>query len=187
MEHHDKKRKADTSSFLSDSEVESIHSWVDKFGKNWFKTSLHKKYDAKKALKLNYKIIGFGFNRLVYDLNNGYVLKVAVSPEGYISNENEYDIYRNCDKQLKGYLCPVIERGHGWIVMKKMKTSLIRAAMDTDKLILLQLTFLKHGIIPIDLRLANVAFTEENEMVAVDYGLFTTGGKTPLRFLAKLL
>jgi hypothetical protein len=184
---HGEKLKSNISSILSPAEIESIHSWVAQFRRHWYKTPIHKSYDAKKALKLNYKIIGSGFNRIVYDLNNGYVLKVALSPEGFISNENEYDVYLNCDDELKRHLCPVKESGHGWIIMKKMKPKLSRAVMESHKLIQLQLKFLRYGIIPIDLRHANVAYSEENEMVVIDYGLFSRGFRSPLRFVTKLL
>ncbi|KMY51479.1 hypothetical protein [Peribacillus loiseleuriae] len=57
--------------------------------------------------------------------------------------------------------------------MKKMETNMPQAIMKYTKLIELELIFLSYGIIPIDLRLANVAFSEDNEMVVIDYGLFT--------------
>jgi hypothetical protein len=44
----------------------------------------------------------------------------------------------------------------------------------------LELKFLSYGVIPIDLRLANVAYSEDNKMVVIDYGLFTMDFKSPV-------
>ena len=179
----EEKLKSDKSSFLSPAEIHSIHSWMAELKRHWYKIPSHQKYHSKKVLKLNYEIIGHGLNRIVYDLNNGYVLKIAISAVGLMSNENEYDVYHNCDDEIKRYLCPVIEKGYGWIIMKKMKSKLSHAIKESPKLIKLELKFIRHGILPVDLRFANVAYTEENEMVVIDYGLFSRGFKSPLRFL----
>ena len=64
--------------------------------------------------------------------------------------------------------------------MKKMGTKVPLAIMEYTKLIELELKFLRYGIIPIDLRLDNVAFSEDNEMVVIDYGLFTMDLKSPV-------
>ena len=52
--------------------------------------------------------------------------------------------------------------------------------MEYTKLIELELKFLSYGIIPIDLRLVNVAYSEDDEMVVIDYGLFTMDYKSPV-------
>jgi hypothetical protein len=125
-------------------------------------------------------MIGYGFNRIVFDLNNGYILKIAMCDVGLIGNANEAHIYNNCKKEVKKYLCPVKEFGSGWIIMKKMDNKVPFAIMEYAKLIELQINFLMHGIIPIDLRLANVAYTEDNQMVVIDYGLFTLDLESPV-------
>ena len=78
---------------------------------------------ANNTLKFKYKMIGHGFNRIVYDLDNGYILKIALSYVGLIGNANEAYLYNNCNEEVKKYLCPVKEFGSGWIIMKKMETN----------------------------------------------------------------
>ncbi|ALC81616.1 MULTISPECIES: hypothetical protein [Bacillus] len=161
-------------SMLSHDEIEAIESWISQMGKyRFFKTAKQKMLAAKEILNLKYNMIGHGNNRIVYDLNNGYILKIALSDLGIICNTNEYYIYNNCNEEVQKHICPVMEFGPSWIIMKKMDTKMQHVISDYTKLIELKLKFLKFGIIPIDLRLANAAFTEENQMVVIDYGLFT--------------
>ncbi|MFF2498804.1 hypothetical protein [Peribacillus sp. NPDC058075] len=162
------------STMLSRQEIKAIESWISQMGKfQFFETSGQKMTSAKKTLQFKYKIIGHGFNRVVYDLNNGYILKVAFSEIGLLSNENEAYIYNNCNEKVKKYICPVEEHGTGWIIMKKVDTKVPFTIKEYTKLIKLELKLLTYGIIPIDLRLDNVGYNENDEMVVIDYGLFT--------------
>jgi len=43
-----------------------------------------------------YRLMGFGSCRRVYNLNNGYVVKVARDIRGVEQNKNEYQIHSNC-------------------------------------------------------------------------------------------
>lgn len=173
------------SKMLSRQEIKAIESWISQMGPfQFYKTVIQKVSTARKTLKFKYKMVGHGFNRVVFDLNNGYILKIALSEVGLISTANEAYIYNNCNEEVKKYLCPVKEYGTGWIIMKKMDINMARAIMEYPKLIKLELKFLKYGIIPIDLRFANVGFTENDEMVVIDYGLFTMDLNSPvLRWL----
>ncbi|MDP1420198.1 hypothetical protein Q8G35_17825 [Peribacillus simplex] len=173
------------STMLSRQEIKAIESWISQMGTfQFYKTAGQKMSTARKTLKFKYKIIGHGFNRVVYDLNNGYILKVAFSEVGLISNANEAYIYNNCNEKAKKYFCPVKEHGTGWIIMKKVDTKVPFAIKEYTKLIKLELKFLRYGIIPIDLRLDNVGYNENDEMVVIDYGLFTLDLKSPvLRWL----
>ncbi|SIR58885.1 hypothetical protein SAMN05878482_104380 [Peribacillus simplex] len=169
------------STMLSRQEINAIESWISQIGIfQFYKTVGQKMSAARKTLKLKYKIIGHGFNRVVYDLNNGYILKVAFSEVGLISNANEAYLYNNCNEEVKKYLCPVKEHGTGWIIMKKVDTKVPFAIKEYTKLIKLELKFLRYGIIPIDLRLDNVGYNEKDEMVVIDYGLFTMDLKSPV-------
>jgi hypothetical protein len=67
---------------------------------------------AKEILQLKYKKIGNGWQRIVYDLNNGYVLKVALTKKGIQCNKKEFKIYNHCRADLRKHLCPVKEVGH---------------------------------------------------------------------------
>ncbi len=173
--------QSNKSSMLSREEIQAIESWISQIGDyHIFTTTQQRIVTAKNTLKFKYKIIGHGFNRIVYDLNNGYILKVALSEVGLIGNANEAYLYNNCTEEVQKYLCPVKEFGTGWLIMKKLATNIPQAIMEYPKLIELQFIFLSYGIIPIDLRLANVAFSEDNEMVVIDYGLFTMDLKSPV-------
>ncbi|MFP3511289.1 hypothetical protein SB775_16880 [Peribacillus sp. SIMBA_075] len=177
--HQPNKRK-----LLSQQEIKAIESWVSQMWTyQFYKTARQIVSTASKTLKFKYKMIGYGLNRVVYDLNNGYILKIALSEVGLISNANEAYIYNNCNKEVKKYLCPVKEYGLGWIIMKKVDTKV--SIREYTKLIKLELKFLRYGIIPIDLRLDNVGFNENNEMVVIDYGLFTMDLISP--FLRRLV
>ncbi|MFJ8069937.1 hypothetical protein ACIQZD_13430 [Peribacillus sp. NPDC096447] len=173
------------STMLSMQEIRAIESWISQIGiSSFYKTVGQKISTASKTLKFKYKMIGHGLNRVVYDLNNGYILKIALSEVGLISNANEAYIYNNCNEEVKKYLCPVKEHGTGWIIMKKVDTKVPFAIKEYTKLIKLELKLLRYGIIPIDLRLDNVGYNENDEMVVIDYGLFTMDLKSPvLRWL----
>ncbi|MCP3764745.1 hypothetical protein NLX67_20640 [Domibacillus sp. A3M-37] len=172
--------QSNKSSILSPEEIKAIESWISQMGKYFFETARQKMVTAKKTLKFKYKLIGHGDNRVVYDLNNGYVLKIALSEVGLIGNANEAYLYNNCNEEVQKYLCPVKEFGSGWIIMKKMDINVPLTIMKYKKLIELELECLRYDIIPIDLRLANVAFSEDNEMVIIDYGLFIMDLKSPV-------
>ncbi|ROR28339.1 hypothetical protein EDD66_105281 [Mobilisporobacter senegalensis] len=47
-----------------------------------------------------YKYIAEGSGRRVYDLGNGYVVKVAKNPRGFAQNKVEYDIAKNSNLQI---------------------------------------------------------------------------------------
>ncbi|MGE7903249.1 hypothetical protein ACQKNS_02415 [Peribacillus sp. NPDC094092] len=177
----ERKNQPNKSTMLSMQEINAIENWISQMGKfQFYKTAGQRISTARKSLKLKYTIIGHGFNRVVYDLNNGYILKVAFSEVGLISNANEAYIYNNCNVEVKKYLCPVKEHGTGWIIMKKVDTRVPLAIKEYAKLIKLELKFLRYGIIPIDLRLDNVGYNENDEMVVTDYGLFTLDLNSPV-------
>jgi len=161
---------------VSSDDRRSISRWIAKMGRyNWLTmgryNSLSSKRRAKIAraeLRLPYRSLGHGFYRLVYDLGNGYVLKVAISSSGMRCNELEYRLYASCTKHIKQHLCPVVGFGDGWIMMKKMKVS---GTGKHHKLNLLREKFRKAGIQPNDMRRANSAMYK-GRIVVVDYGNF---------------
>lgn len=90
------------SAMLSMQEIKAIESWISQIGIfQIYITAGQLVSTARKTLKFKYKIIGHGFNRVVYDLNNGYILKIALSQVGLISNANEAYIYNNCNEEVK--------------------------------------------------------------------------------------
>jgi hypothetical protein len=68
---------------------------------------------AKTILQLKHEMIGNGRNRIVYDLNNRYVLKIAITKWGIQNNKTEFKIYKHCPVGLREHLCLVKEAGHG--------------------------------------------------------------------------
>ncbi|WP_347942110.1 hypothetical protein AAEY33_10650 [Peribacillus simplex] len=176
-----RKQQPNKSTILSRQEITAIESWISQIGIfQFYITAGQLVSTARKTLKFKYKMIGQGFNRVVYDLNNGYILKIALSEVGLISTANEAYIYNNCNEEVRKDLCPVKEHGTGWIIMKKVDTKVPFAIKEYRKLIQLELKFIRHGIIPIDLRIDNVGYNENDEMVVLDYGLFTMDLKNPV-------
>lgn len=82
------------------------------------------KYDfdelRKKVKNKEYKLIGSGSSRLVYDLNNGYVLKVAKDIRGLNQNEAENKIYQSCKSTFFAEIIEVSEN-NVFLVMPKAK------------------------------------------------------------------
>ena len=162
---------------VSSDDRRSISRWIDKMGRynrltmgqyNRL-TSERRAKIARAELRLPYRSLGHGFYRLVYDMGNGYVLKVAISSSGMRCNELEYRLYTSCTKHLKQHLCPVVGFGHGWIMMKKVKVS---GTGKHHKLNLIRKKFRKAGIQPTDMRRAGNSAMYEGRIVVVDYGNF---------------
>ncbi|MFD2924730.1 hypothetical protein [Halobacillus naozhouensis] len=162
------------STFLTKKEWRSIELWLytmEKYG-HYSDDRLARK--AKKKMGLSYDVLGHGSFRVVFDLNNDYVLKVVTRRMGFISNEIEMDLFRECPKHLRNYLCPVYEFGHGWIIMRKMIRTVSMEERDhRKKLVKLEDDFLKEGIHPGDLNEENLALSRTGKLVVIDYGHFS--------------
>jgi hypothetical protein len=176
------------SKYLSDTDIEQIAVWVAQIDKVKIKLGEEKIDTTNKAtsiMQLNYHIIGGGKHRIVFDLNNEYVLKVAISEWGLLSNENEFVFYHHCTDHLRKYLCPAVELGRGWLIMKKMLIKVPEDEESHKKLSLLEAKFVENGIIPGDVRRkkvkpggikrGNLALSDEGEIVIIDYGNFSYG------------
>lgn len=175
------------SSFLTGKEMKCIDTWISQMEKYSFRIPSEKRKIAQNTLYLlPYETIGNGFNRIVYDLGNGYVLKIALSEIGLKSNSQEFNLYHSAHPDIQKSLCPVMEKGQGWIVMKKMDGKASINVENIQKLSELAIKFLRQGIVPVDLRLANVALTHENQMVVIDFGLFQTNEEF-IKYFRKLL
>ncbi|WP_216828332.1 hypothetical protein [Alkalihalobacterium elongatum] len=151
----------------------SINLWLSKMKYYQNLNFLQRGNIAKKILKLQYKIIGHGYHRIVYDLENGSVLKVATSINGINSNITEHHIYTQSPPHLLKYLSPVKAFGYGWLVMEK-NTEKIQDDNGTykNKLTVLRESFIREGIIPKDLKRGNLALSYEGEIIVIDYGNF---------------
>ncbi|MED4210632.1 hypothetical protein P4662_15305 [Priestia megaterium] len=161
------------SAILRDEDIKSINLWITKMRRYKTQDTEWMTKAAVRTLKLDYKIIGYGYERVTYDLQNGYVLKVATSDLGLKSNKNEFIIYKYCHAKLKEHLCPIKEVGYGWIIMKKMTISVPRTEEYDNQLKYLKKRFRQYGVRPKDLVRPNLALTKKGKIVFIDYGDFT--------------
>jgi hypothetical protein len=158
---------------LSDRDIQSINLWISKMNYYEDQDRKQKVKNAKRTLRFKYKIIGYGWHRIVYKLNNGYILKVAISNHGFKSNETEYKVYTNCPSELRKSLCPVKEIGHGWIIMEKMASYIPVTKVSSEKLSELENKFLKYRIDPKDImNRSNLVLSKTGEITVIDYGDF---------------
>ncbi|MFD0696339.1 hypothetical protein ACFQZT_19930 [Paenibacillus sp. GCM10027628] len=139
------------------------------------------------------KILGSGGTRVVYDLDNGYVIKIAKSQKGIRCNKMEVTLYRSSPNAIKKYFAPIInyDKVYRWLIMKKYIQK-----FPSDSLIykrqLRQLVkkFLDQGIIPSkgigryynpyapNLRLKHLRLKGSKQIVVIDYGGFKYAHKS---------
>lgn len=67
------------------------------------------------------KAINYGTRRIVYDLENGTVLKIAKSKIGVESNMTEVKIYKSSHFPIKNHLGQFLkyEDDYSWLIMKR--------------------------------------------------------------------
>lgn len=127
------------------------------------------------------KIIGSGYRRIVYDLGNGNVIKVAKSTSGFISNKSEVIIYHSCPAPVKQLLGEIIDydNKYRWVKMKKYHHKLPHLTKYKQKLYKLRRLFLKYGIIPYEVtgrsgrpNYQNLRLKANGEIIVIDYGNF---------------
>jgi hypothetical protein len=136
--------------------------------------------NLKKMLK-GKKLIGIGSTRLVFDLSNGNVLKLAVSNKGFQCNITEARIYSYASPEIRKHLGR-IKKYHfkyRWLVMKKYKLNLRETRINKRRLNKLKVTFRKNGIIAKDIisesgkiNRGNSSLINKNQVVIIDYGKF---------------
>jgi hypothetical protein len=170
---------------LSETDLTSINFWISNLEHQKIKdneSKLKVVNQAENTLNFSYKLIGSGRSRIVFDLENGFVLKIAISYVGIIANEREYNHYSHCPDDLRRYLCPVEAFGHSWIIMKKMESTHPNDEKYNKKLLKMEKKFIKYGISPDDIRnenghpkLKNLAVSEEGVIIIIDYGSFKHG------------
>jgi hypothetical protein len=123
--------------------------------------------------------IGVGLKRIVYDLDNGYVLKVAKSKNGIDCNKKEVMIYRSFPPTIKKYLGRIRKHSneYSWIIMKKYGMDFHNTKINKRKLSDMIRKFRRYGIIPNDIsgRRAshnNLRLDFNGKIVVIDYGNF---------------
>ncbi|WP_261302755.1 hypothetical protein [Paenibacillus andongensis] len=131
------------------------------------------KKKIKKMIK-GKRVIGVGKWRVVHDLGNHHVIKVAKSENGRSSNKQEVNIYKSVPSRFKKYLGKVITHGYGYriLIMKKYKRMFPRSKKYQRKLSSLKRRFMRKGIIPRDLHSTNLRLKNSGRIVIIDYGNF---------------
>ncbi|MBP1933698.1 hypothetical protein [Ammoniphilus resinae] len=156
----------------------SIQEWIDTLNQHGEAEKAHRANQAKKKLNLPYKILGVGNNRIVYEWNEKYILKVAISKKGIRQISNETRLFTCATDELRKYLAPVTESGPGWLLMKKMVTPIPTTKKSLREVLRIILTFEQANICPKDIlgknepKWSNFALDQEGELVIIDYGGF---------------
>lgn len=164
--------------FLSSSDLKVINKWIKKLEEKYYDSKKNKDV-ARSNLKLPYKEIGAGVHRIVFDLKNGTVLKVAITKSGLRNNKNEAEIYRTFNSPLKAHLAKVLGNGHGWIIMEKINQELSQTAENCDRVYKLREMFLAEGMRSSDIvrrskkeaKWKNVR-SRGDMIIVIDYGPF---------------
>lgn len=87
----------------------------------------------KKLKKGELKFIGNGSCRRVFDLGNGYVIKVAKDIRGVFQNKAEYSIFHNCKSDFFAELLSISDDGRSLIMAKAQKIRHIKSVYDYYK------------------------------------------------------
>jgi hypothetical protein len=127
------------------------------------------------------KIIGEGARRLVYDLGNGNVIKVAKSKYGIRSNKREVKTYYSAPSRVKKHIAKIREydKGFYWLIMKKYAVHFPKSRKYKKKLDKVRTEFRGHGIIPYEVvgrhgkpNFQNLRLKTSGKIVVIDYGNF---------------
>jgi hypothetical protein len=144
--------------------------------KNSIKRKLNK--EIKKMFTEN-KMIGSGRNRVVYDLDNGYVLKVARCKTGVRHNKREIEIYKSSTSPIRKHLAKIKDYGKLWLIMKKHDREFPQSKKCNKKLKKLKSQFIKKDIDPKDMfynnnesKGKNLRLDHKGKIIVIDYGAF---------------
>ncbi|SDN18602.1 hypothetical protein SAMN04487897_10260 [Paenibacillus sp. yr247] len=165
---------------LTSNDLKVINKWMKKLKEKYY-NSKNKRNIARSELKLPYEEIGAGLYRIVFDLKNGFVLKVAVSKTGIKNNKNEAEIYKKFKSSLRSHLAKVIDHGYGWIIMEKVDQKVSQNDENREKVLKLRKKFLRRGMRASDIisssskepKWKNIRYREkDNLIIFIDYGPF---------------
>lgn len=82
----------------------------------WFKAIYSMSNDEKSC---RFQYLGQGISRVVYAINDKYVIKVAKNLDGIYQSRVEKYVYKHTDSYLKDYLCPILWYKPKMIVMPR--------------------------------------------------------------------
>ena len=169
----------DVSKHLAPCDLEAIKSWIEKVERHKYRPKKLLGKKAHKDLNLTYKMIGYGKKRIAYDIDNGLVLKIAITTSGIKNNMTEVEIYQTVSSKLRRHLAKVKEHGHGWLIMKKLKKEVKRTNRNKSELKRVQRKFESRGVCPDDLitrkkrvRWSNIRLDAKRKIIIIDYGNF---------------
>lgn len=162
--------------YLTKSDHRSIRRWIKQIAGKEEGLLFSEDYILA-ALRLPYECIGIGKHRIVFDLDNGYVLKVAREPKGIRCNRAEATLYQSSPPHLRKYLCKIAASGHGWLVMKKVDRPLRKRSTYAAKVAGILEKFHAHGIHISDIiskksgrpKKGNIRLTKNKRLVFIDY------------------
>lgn len=147
------------------------------------------KYNLRKRM---YRYIGSGSGRRVYDLGNGYIIKVAKNRKGIAQNQVEYDIALSDDSNLFAKI-PNVSKDYSLLIMEKaeriknfsyiFKYFNVKNYRQLFRLELIKYNLSKYNLVPQDLARSSNWGIINNRPVIVDYGFtFTVRRKYYLFF-----
>lgn len=181
---------------LKPGSLEDIEKWIKKVEDMDHSRKNSSGKHASQKLKLSYKVIGEGKSRIVFDLENGSVLKIAFSVRGIKDIQSEVTLYESSPSTVKNHLAEVIDYGHGWCIMKKIEnvasnSKEYRDLVYRNLVYKLRDEFLREGIIPDDLtnrrndepRWKNFGIDKQGQIVVIDYGNFKKQHSTILHWI----
>lgn len=74
---------------------------------------------SKREIDARFQLFGEGGGRLIYALDNNYVIKLSKFDGGLKQCRAEHYIYNNAQEDLKKYLCPVVWYKEDMLIMRK--------------------------------------------------------------------
>lgn len=163
------------SKYLKSKKLKHIQKWIKILEKGEI---AEQSEEWSKKLKLPYKAIGVGKHRVVFDLGNCLVLKVAKIAKGITCNKNEVDLYQSVPSSLQKHLCKIVEYGHGWLIMKKMNKIVPKKKKYKKQVLQILDKFREFGIRISDLinkksgnlNMRNFRLKKDKKIVIIDYG-----------------
>jgi len=147
-----------------------------------FKFGHNKKRSVAAKVRIKGKtFIGSGARRIVYDLGNGYVLKVAKGKYGIKNNKREVRTYKSSPASIKKLLGEITgyEKKYNWIKMKKYTRKFPHLKGYRRKLYRVRNVLRNYGIIPYEVlsrrglpNYQNLRLKQNGRIVVIDYGNF---------------
>jgi len=160
------------SRYVTKNDMACIERWIRKLESGDARKSSDE-YVAKK-LDLPYRVVGSGKHRIVYDLENGCVLKVAKAVSGIVGNTREIKLYFDGPPSLQKHLCKIVDHGRGWIIMEKLDRQIPKGDDHKKQLKKIVSRFSQSRIELSDLKRANLRYNDDKDVIIVDYANYDT-------------